>query len=131
MSTRRPSSGSTRGTEPPAAKKTPAKRARGTRTEAPKQEDKQALRQEVSIAPAVVAHDPIPAPIVPRPQVAPPPPSPRIEISPDARRAMVAEVAYLRAERRGFAGGGEVEDWLAAEAEVEKLLQGSHGARAQ
>jgi hypothetical protein len=26
--------------------------------------------------------------------------------------------AYLRAERRGFASGYEVEDWLAAEAEV-------------
>jgi hypothetical protein len=26
--------------------------------------------------------------------------------------------AYLRAERRGFAAGYEIEDWLAAEAEV-------------
>jgi hypothetical protein len=38
------------------------------------------------------------------------------------RRAMIAEAAYLRAERRGFAPGGEVEDWLAAEREVDALL---------
>jgi hypothetical protein len=43
-------------------------------------------------------------------------------ISPDMRRAMIAEAAYLRAERRGFAPGGEVEDWLAAEREVDALL---------
>ncbi len=37
----------------------------------------------------------------------------------DMRRGMIAEAAYLRAERRGFAPGGEDEDWLAAEAEVD------------
>jgi hypothetical protein len=31
---------------------------------------------------------------------------------------MVAEAAYFRAERRGFLPGAEIEDWLAAEAEV-------------
>jgi hypothetical protein len=35
---------------------------------------------------------------------------------------MIAERAYLRAERRGFAPGNEDEDWLAAEAEVDRLL---------
>jgi hypothetical protein len=33
-------------------------------------------------------------------------------------QARIAEAAYYRAERRGFAPGGEIEDWLAAEAEV-------------
>jgi hypothetical protein len=47
----------------------------------------------------------------------------RIEISADARRGMIAEAAYLRAERRGFEHGHEVEDWLSAEAEVNTLLQ--------
>ena len=37
---------------------------------------------------------------------------------PDAQRTMIAEVAYYRAERRGFAPGGELQDWLEAEAEV-------------
>jgi len=49
--------------------------------------------------------------------------STRITVSEDARRAMIAQAAYLRAERRGFAGGDEVEDWLAAEAEVDALLR--------
>ena len=40
------------------------------------------------------------------------------------RVLMVAEAAYFRAERRGFLPGGELEDWLAAEAEVERLLAG-------
>jgi hypothetical protein len=44
-------------------------------------------------------------------------------VSVEARRAMIAQAAYLRAERRGFASGGEVEDWLAAEAEIDALLK--------
>jgi hypothetical protein len=33
-------------------------------------------------------------------------------------QALIAEAAYYRAERRGFAPGQEVEDWLGAEKEV-------------
>jgi hypothetical protein len=57
----------------------------------------------------------------------------RIEISEDVRRGMIAEAAYLRAEGRGFTGGPEKEreDWLAAEAAVDALLQGGHGSSAQ
>ena len=44
------------------------------------------------------------------------------QITADDRQQLIAEAAYLRAERRGFAPGGEVEDWLAAEAEVDALL---------
>jgi hypothetical protein len=36
-----------------------------------------------------------------------------------ARDARIAEAAYYRAERRGFAEGGEIEDWLAAEREID------------
>jgi hypothetical protein len=32
--------------------------------------------------------------------------------------AMIAERAYYRAEKRGFAPGYELEDWLAAEREI-------------
>ena len=35
------------------------------------------------------------------------------------REARIAEAAYWRAERRGFAGGQELDDWLAAEREVD------------
>lgn len=40
------------------------------------------------------------------------------ELTEDAR-AKIAEAAYYRAERRGFVGGDPVEDWLAAEKELE------------
>ena len=52
----------------------------------------------------------------------------RADISDDARRGMIAEGAYLRAERRGFIPGFEVEDWLAAEAEVDALLEADQGS---
>ena len=37
----------------------------------------------------------------------------------ESREARIAEAAYWRAERRGFAAGQELEDWLAAEKEVD------------
>jgi hypothetical protein len=56
-----------------------------------------------------------------------------MEISEDIRRGMIAQAAYLRAERRGFTGGPEKEreDWLTAEAEVDALLKVGHGSSAQ
>jgi hypothetical protein len=41
---------------------------------------------------------------------------------------MIAEAAYLRAERRGFAPGHEEADWLAAEIEVDRLLGDDSGS---
>ena len=43
-------------------------------------------------------------------------------MDPERRRALIAEAAYFRSERRGFAPGHEAEDWLAAEAEVDTAL---------
>ncbi|HEX4378099.1 MAG TPA: DUF2934 domain-containing protein [Steroidobacteraceae bacterium] len=43
-------------------------------------------------------------------------------IDPEHRRALIAEAAYLRAERRSFAPGYEVEDWLNAESEIDTRL---------
>lgn len=45
-----------------------------------------------------------------------------------ARRRRIAERAYRRAERRGFAPGQELDDWLAAEAE-EREGDDSEGER--
>jgi hypothetical protein len=45
------------------------------------------------------------------------PPSPATE-----RQRWIAEAAYYRAEHRGFSGGDPVEDWLAAEAEIDQKL---------
>jgi len=44
-------------------------------------------------------------------------------LTPETRHALIAEAAYLRAERRGFVPGRETDDWLAAEAEVDALLK--------
>ena len=40
----------------------------------------------------------------------------------ERRRTLIAEAAYYRAQRRDFAPGHELEDWLAAEEEVDRLL---------
>jgi predicted nucleic acid-binding Zn-ribbon protein len=47
----------------------------------------------------------------------------------DQRRQMIAEAAYFRAQRRGFAGGDAVRDWCEAEAEVEARLRQMEYAR--
>ena len=39
------------------------------------------------------------------------------------RRAMIADAAYFRAEKRGFEPGHELDDWLAAEVDVANAQQ--------
>jgi len=39
-------------------------------------------------------------------------------ISPEERHRLIAEAAFYRAERRGFAPGDPMQDWLEAEAEI-------------
>jgi hypothetical protein len=56
-------------------------------------------------------------------------PSTHSVVSEDLRRAMIAEAAYFHAERREFAPGGEVQDWLAAETEVDALLRDGGSTR--
>jgi hypothetical protein len=46
------------------------------------------------------------------------------QVNGEDRESMIAEAAYFRAERRGFAGGDPVVDWLEAEAEVDARLNG-------
>jgi hypothetical protein len=60
----------------------------------------------------------------------PPEPAPASFFGPEQRTALIAEAAYFRAEKRGFAPGCETEDWLAAEAEVDsRLLHGDAAHR--
>lgn len=40
------------------------------------------------------------------------------------RHASIAEAAYFRSQHRGFTPGYELEDWLAAEEEVDQRLIG-------
>jgi hypothetical protein len=39
------------------------------------------------------------------------------------RHDLIEQAAYARAEARGFAPGGEIQDWLAAEIEVDDLIR--------
>jgi len=51
-------------------------------------------------------------------------------MGPELRSALIAETAFFRAEKRGFAPGNELEDWLAAESEVDaKLMSAESGPR--
>lgn len=61
-----------------------------------------------------------------------PVPAAGARITPEERKRMIAEAAYYRAERRGFATGGEMDDWVQAETEIDRLIQSdaSHARRA-
>lgn len=48
---------------------------------------------------------------------------PQLAIPSDMRREMIAAAAYFRAERRAFQGGDAEADWLAAEIEIDTMLQ--------
>ena len=43
------------------------------------------------------------------------------------RHDMIRDAAYFRAQARGFAPGREIEDWLAAEQDVEELIVRRYG----
>lgn len=45
-------------------------------------------------------------------------------IAPEQRRQMIAETAYSIAEARGFNGECQLDDWLQAEAMVDRQLSG-------
>ena len=43
-------------------------------------------------------------------------------IQPERRQAMICDVAYFLSKRRGFCPGHELDDWLIAEAGVDRAL---------
>lgn len=43
----------------------------------------------------------------------------------EERWRLIAEAAYYRAQARGFVPGQEIEDWLQAEAEIDRMLRGA------
>lgn len=43
------------------------------------------------------------------------------------RDDMIREAAYFRAQARGFVPGKEIEDWLAAEQDIEELIRRRYG----
>lgn len=48
-------------------------------------------------------------------------PAPTGVMTPAERMKLIAEAAYYLAEKRGFAGGNELSDWVAAEKQVDTL----------
>ncbi len=44
-------------------------------------------------------------------------------ITPASRRELIARAAYYLAEKRHFESGCEMQDWIEAEAEVDRVLQ--------
>jgi hypothetical protein len=48
-----------------------------------------------------------------------------VQLTPEERQRFVSEAAYFIAERRGFAAGSHVEDWLQAESEIDQMLAGT------
>jgi hypothetical protein len=44
----------------------------------------------------------------------------------ERRHQLIQEIAYALAEKRGFAPGGEMQDWLQAEAEVDQWVECEH-----
>jgi len=45
-------------------------------------------------------------------------------VSREERHQMIEIAAYYRAEQRGFSGGSAEQDWLEAEAEIDRALAG-------
>ena len=51
-----------------------------------------------------------------------------VYLEPERRHAMICEAAYFRAERRDFCPGHELEDWFAAEGDIERALAAGEAA---
>jgi hypothetical protein len=52
----------------------------------------------------------------------------RAGVSLEERHHLICEAAYFRAEDRGFVSGRELDDWLAAEIQIDSLLQAGSAA---
>lgn len=64
-----------------------------------------------------------PAAVAKKPAVKAAKPSGNIGIPPEQRRYYVEVAAYYIAERRGFHGGSQLDDWVQAESEIDRLLR--------
>ncbi|HYL88271.1 MAG TPA: DUF2934 domain-containing protein [Burkholderiales bacterium] len=60
---------------------------------------------------------------VKRPSKAAPDTPTGAKLSPEEVYRLIQESAYFKAKERGFAPGGEVQDWIEAEAEVRRKLE--------
>lgn len=49
-------------------------------------------------------------------------------VTAEERHRMISEAAYFRAQARGFRDGDPLDDWLWAEAEIDRARSGSRAA---
>jgi hypothetical protein len=73
------------------------------------------MNSSQAVHPHYAARQPVPQPKPRRRAVQP-------SVEPEVRDLMIAEAAYYIAERRGFEPGAELDDWLEAEGEIDRLL---------
>jgi hypothetical protein len=77
-------------------------------------------------AAAKAAPAPVAKPVAPPPaaaqRTAAPVAAPKGKVDAKERQRLIAEAAYYRAQKRGFAPGHEVQDWVAAEKEVDARI---------
>jgi len=98
--------------------RTPAAKATKTATKAEAKPAPAAPKRPAPAAPAMPRSSAGAKPAVRPAQAETPKQARRIEApTGEARYRWIAHAAYLRAEKRGFAPGQEIDDWLAAEAE--------------
>ncbi len=57
------------------------------------------------------------------PRTASKPKAAKKNVTPEQRYLMICDAAYFKAESRGFSPEHEVQDWLDAEAEINRLLK--------
>lgn len=93
------------------AKKTLAKKARATAAVPQAAPAKKTTAKKISLS-SVENHQPAEAV----------PAANKLTRTAEERYKMIAAAAYLRAEKRGFQGGNALEDWVAAEAEIDATL---------
>ena len=103
----------------PAKRPAPAKAVTATKVKAPAKTAAKAVRKAATEAvPKAAAPAASKAPA----KAARPGAKKPAGIPPERRRNYIEMAAYYIAERRGFAPGNPLEDWVQAEAEIDRLL---------
>jgi hypothetical protein len=49
-----------------------------------------------------------------------------VTLNPEERHEMIAVAAYYLAEKRGFPGGGALDDWVEAEHQIDSMIERMH-----
>lgn len=53
-----------------------------------------------------------------------------LEVPAEERHEMIAVAAYYLAEQRGFPGEGALDDWIAAERQINQMIEGMRNSGA-